>query len=441
MAAPAKLHRPILIGMGLGLLAGLGARYAIPPDTVAWLVANVAQPLGQLFLRLVFMAVVPLVVAALALGVAEVGDVGKVGKVGVKTLFFTLIFSGLAVVIGLVAVNFFKPGLGLDPTAVEALKVAVGADASKHVQAAAAAKPWHEAVLELIPRNPFAEAVRAFEGGLLPLMTFALAMGLGMSAVGEAKAAPLKAFLESVYAVVLSIVGFAMRFAPIGVGGLMFALGATVGFQALVILAKFVGVVLLALAIQQFIVYGLAVKLVAGRSPIAYFRDLREAMFTAFATSSSAATLPVALLTATDKLHLPKPESTFVLTIGATANQNGTALYEGVTVLFLAQLFGVDLSLGQQLMVVLMSILAGVGTAGVPGGSLPMIVIVLQSVGVPGAAIGIILGVDRILDMSRTVLNVSGDLTIATCVAGKHPALPSPPLPPTAHETHQEALA
>lgn len=429
MAAPPRLHRPILAGMAIGLLLGFAARYGAPPEAVAWTVANVAQPLGQLFLRLVFMAVVPLVVAALALGVAEVGDVGKVGKVGAKTLLFTLVFSGLAVGLGLLAVNLLKPGVGLDPAAVASLKAAVGADAAKHVQAAQAAKPWHEALLELIPRNPFAEAVRAFEGGLLPLMTFALALGLGMSSVGEEKAAPLKAVLESTYAVVLRIVGFAMRFAPLGVGGLMFALGATVGLQALLVLAKFVGVVLLALAIQQFVVYGLAVKLVAGRSPIAYFRDLREAMFTAFATSSSAATLPVALLTATQKLKLPKPEATFVLTIGATANQNGTALYEGVTVLFLAQLFGVDLSLGQQLMVVLMSVLAGVGTAGVPGGSLPMIVIVLQSVGVPGAAIGIILGVDRVLDMARTVLNVSGDLTIATCVAtgSEQPPSDAPP--------------
>lgn len=420
-------HSRIFLGMLTGIGLGLVARGALDPASVAWLSTNVATPLGQLFLRAVFMVVVPLVVAALALGTAEIGDVGKVGRVGAKTLLFTLLFSGLAVVIGVAAVDLVQPGLGLGEAERQVLMGALsGDDAKAKVAQAAQAKPAVQALIELVPKNPLAEAVNAFEGGLIPLMVFALIMGVALAAVEPRQAAPLKAFLESLYAVMLKIIDFAMALAPVGVAGLMFTVSATLGADALWLLGKYVAVVLVALTLHQVVVYGLAVKLIAKRDPVAYFRDLREVMLTAFSTSSSAVTLPTALITATDKLRLPKQVSHFVLTVGATANQNGTALYEGITVLFLAQLFGVHLDVWQQVSVVLLSIMAGVGTAGVPGGSLPMIVIVLHSIGVPGAAIGIILGVDRLLDMSRTVLNVSGDLTIATCVAALEPASEHP---------------
>lgn len=417
------LHTKIFVGMLTGLGLGLAARVGLGEGAMlTGLVQNVAVPLGQVFLRGIFMVVVPLVVAALALGVAEIGDVGKVGRIGIKTLLLTLLFSGLAVLIGVGFANVLQPGVGLPPEAREVLMGTLSADAAKDkVAQAAQAKPFVQSLLELIPKNPLAEGVNAFEGGLLPLMVFSLIMGLAMAAVAE-KAAALKAFLESVYAVMLKIIDFAMAFAPIGVAGLMFSVAATLGVDAITMLGKYVSCVLLALLVHQTVVYGLGIKLIARRSPLAFFRALREPMMTAFSTSSSAATLPTAMRTATDKLGLPKQVSHFVLTVGATANQNGTALYEGITVLFLAQLFGVHLDVWQQVTVVLMSVMAGVGTAGVPGGSLPMIVLVLNTIGVPGAAIGIILGVDRILDMSRTVLNVSGDLTIATCVAAMEPA-------------------
>jgi DAACS family dicarboxylate/amino acid:cation (Na+ or H+) symporter len=425
------LHTRIFIGMLAGLALGLAARLALGTDPLLpWLVQNVAAPLGQVFLRGVFMVVVPLVVAALALGVAEIGDVGKVGRIGLKTLALTLLFSGFAVLIGVAAVNVFQPGAGLGEAERQVLMGALtGEEVQTKVAQAAQAKPIAQSLVELIPKNPFAEAVNAFEGGLLPLMVFALVLGVAMAAVEPARAAPLKAFLESVYAVMLQIIDFAMILAPFGVAGLMFSVSATLGLDALWLLGKYVLVVIGALAFHQFVIYGLGVKLIARRDPVRFFKDLREVMLTAFSTSSSAVTLPTALLTATEKLHLPKKVSHFVLTVGATANQNGTALYEGITVLFLAQLFGVHLEFGQQVTVVLLSVMAGVGTAGVPGGSLPMIVIVLNTIGVPGAAIGIILGVDRILDMSRTVLNVSGDLTIATCVAALEPADEHPGTP------------
>jgi DAACS family dicarboxylate/amino acid:cation (Na+ or H+) symporter len=208
----------------------------------------------------------------------------------------------------------------------------------------------------------------------------------------------------------------AMAIAPYAVACMAFALVAQLGISIVRPLLAFVVTVILGLAIQLVVVYPLVLKFLGRRSPLKFFRDIQEAFWTAFGTSSSNATLPIAMRVAEAELKLRPDVSKFVLTIGATGNQNGTALYEGVVVLFLAQTFGVDLTLTQQITVVLMSILAGIGTAGVPGGSIPMIVVVMTSVGVPGEGIGIILGIDRILDMCRTTLNVTGDLAIATCV-------------------------
>jgi DAACS family dicarboxylate/amino acid:cation (Na+ or H+) symporter len=405
--------------MLVGLLLGLAARFGLGPGSMLdHLVKDLALPLGQVFLRMIFMVVVPLVVAALALGVADIGDVGRFRRVGLKVLGFTMLFTGLAVGVGVVFANVFQPGVGLDEASREALKATLNvADAHLKVEQAAQAKSFAQSLLEFIPKNPFADAVTAFEGGLVPLMFFALMLGVGMLSVGPSRAAPLKSLLESVYAVMLAIIRFAMAVAPFGVGGLVFAVAATLGLDVLVLLAKYAAVVIGAILFQQLVVYGAAIALVARRSPVRFLADTREAMLTAFSTSSSAATLPVAMRVATDQLKLPKPISDFVLTVGSTLNHHGTALYEGITVLFLAQFFGVHLSLGQQLYVVGMAIMGGIGTAGVPGGSLPMIVVIMQSVGVPGEGIGVILGVDRILDMCRTTLNVTGDLTIATCVA------------------------
>ncbi|MEB3327788.1 MAG: dicarboxylate/amino acid:cation symporter [Candidatus Sericytochromatia bacterium] len=419
-------HTQILFGMLTGLALGLFARLVLEgdPQTLTWLVKNVATPLGQVFMNSVFMVVVPLVVTALTLGVAEVGDVGRVGRMGLRTLGLTVVFSSLAVVIGLAAVNVTQPGLGLSEADRQVLLASVGGPeaAQQAVSQAAQAKGWAQTLVDLIPRNPFAEAVNAFQGGLLPLMVFALALGAALSSLKPERAAPLKDWLESVFLVMLKVIEFAMTLAPLGVAGLMFAVAATLGVQTVWLLGKYVAVVLGALVFHQVVVYGLGVRLIARRDPVQFFKDLRETMLTAFSTSSSAATLPTAMRAATENLMLPRRVSHFVLTIGATANQNGTALYEGVTVLFLAQLFGVHLDLGQQVTVMGLAVLAGVGTAGVPGGSLPMIVIVLGTIGVPGAAIGLILGIDRLLDMCRTVLNVTGDLAIAACVAATEPA-------------------
>lgn len=299
------------------------------------------------------------------------------------------------------------------------------ADASDKVKKAKEAKPVRDTLLDLIPENPLQEMVGANDGsskgnGMLAVMVCALICGVAITTKPD-ETAMFVGWLEGLYEISISVIGFAMKLAPFCAGCLVFALAAKLGSDILTTLAWFVVTAILGLGLQLFVVYSIVVMVFARMSPWQFFSKVSEAMLVAFGTSSSSATLPTAMKVANEELKLPTRVSNFVLTVGATGNQNGTALYEGVVVLFLAQVMGVELTASQQFTVVLMSILAGVGTAGVPGGSLPLIVVVMQSVGVPGAAIGIILGVDRILDMCRTVVNVTGDLAIAACVAKSEP--------------------
>jgi DAACS family dicarboxylate/amino acid:cation (Na+ or H+) symporter len=418
------LHWQILIGLLVGATLGLAASALaarhIAPDAVNS-IARIADPLGKVFLRLIFMVVVPLVFSALALGVAGLGDTRRLGRVGLRTLLFTIGLSACAVVLGVVLVNTIRPGRYLSESQQIELNEQYGADAQKALIAAKQAKPLQDILLDIIPENPLQEMVGAVDGsskgnGMLAVMFFALAFGIAMIFVPE-KTQTLKSLLDGLFAVCMAIIGFAMRLAPYGVACLVFAMTARLGLALALPLLGFIATVLLGLALQMAVVYPLVVWLFARRSPWSFFRDISDAILTAFGTSSSNATLPTSLRVAEENLRLPRDVSNFVLTIGATGNQNGTALFEGVVVLFLAQVFHVELTIAQQVTVVLMAMLAGVGTAGVPGGSLPLIVVVMQSVGVPAEGIGIILGVDRLLDMCRTTLNVTGDLTIAACVS------------------------
>lgn len=420
------LHWQILIGLVIGATLGIGANLWAQDSPNAlerlhWWALNVADPLGRIFLRLVFMVVIPLVFSALALGVAEIGDVGRLGRVGLRTLAFTAGLSLTAVVLGITLVNFFEPGRTLPAEKSAALRAQYASGASAAMQKANQAKSIKDTLLDIIPENPLQEMVGALDGsskgnGMLAVMFFSLIFGIAITQAPE-KCQVLVAWLEGLNAVAMVVIGFAMRLAPYAVACLVFSIASRLGLDILRPLLGFTLTVLLGLLIQLVVVYSLALWWFGCVPPGVFFRKISEAMLTAFATSSSSATLPTALRVAQNDLHLPRDTSNFVLTIGATGNQNGTALYEGVVVLFLAQVFGVHLDLLQQTQVVLMSVLAGIGTAGVPGGSLPLIVVVMQSVGIPGEGIGIILGIDRILDMCRTVLNVTGDLTIAACVA------------------------
>jgi len=423
-----SLHVKIFIGLLSGLLLGLAGKFLLPPVVLGWIVANVARLIGQAFLKMIFCAVVPLAVAAVALGVSNMGATTRVGRITVKALAFTVLFSGTAVIIGIAGVNIAGPGRGVSVQQREAMMVNL--QSSSIMGEVKAVSPHRESFADtlvgLLPKNPFNEATNAFTGGLIPLLVFSIIMGLAMNAVGPEKSAPLKALLESVFAVMLKIIGFAMKFAPYGIAGLLFAATAGAGFDAISMLIKYFLLVVACLAIHMFGFYSLALKVFTRRSPLVFFRACTEVIVTAFATSSSSATLPVALKTATDKLRVPPQIAQFIVTLGATTNHNGTALYEGVTVLFLAQLFGVALSLGQQFFVVGMCIMASIGTAGVPGGSLPFLVVVLQYIGVPLEGIGLIMGLDRVLDMCRTVINVVGDLAVAVCLTDTEKDLPAP---------------
>jgi DAACS family dicarboxylate/amino acid:cation (Na+ or H+) symporter len=358
------------------------------------------------------MLVIPLIVSALALGVAGLSDLRALGRIGLKTLVYTVCVSAIAVLIGVALVNTLRPGDGLSPElkarlATQAATVPAAANSS-------AGLGGTDFFVALVPSN----SVKAMaDGDMLAVMVFALFLGIGLAVTRTDAARAFERALEGLYDVTMRLLGIVIEVAPVGVACLLFTLTARLGLDVLRQLGAYVLVVLLGLAIHQFGVYSLTVAWLGRMSPWRFFRGVRAPMLTAFSTASSNATLPTSLLAAEEELHLPPQVSRFVLTIGSTANQNGTALFEGVTVLFLAQFYGVPLSLAQQVTVVLVCILGGIGTAGVPAGSIPVVVMILGLVGVPAEGIGMIMGVDRFLDMCRTTLNVTGDLAAAVVVS------------------------
>jgi DAACS family dicarboxylate/amino acid:cation (Na+ or H+) symporter len=333
---------------------------------------------------------------------------------------FTVLVSAIAVGIGVGLVTLFRPGDGLAAGDQAKLKMIFKKNVDEALVEARKAKPLQEILTDIVPQNPVEAAAQAFDprgGGMISVMFFALIFGIALTRVRSESADSVRRLLEGTFEVLMKIIGGAMALAPIGVGALVFSTTATLGVEFLVPLAKYAGIVILGLALHQFGVYSLILRFMCGISPWAFFRRIQEVMLTAFATASSNATLPTSLRVSQERLAIPKEISNFVLTLGSTANQNGTALYEGVTLLFLAQLFGVELTLVQQIMIVVFAVVAGIGTAGVPGGSLPMLVILLQSIQVEPSGVAIIVGVDRLLDMCRTTLNVTGDLAVAAYVA------------------------
>jgi len=426
------LHTRILIGLAVGVIAGVSVNYAFGGEhpRVVWVIDNITQPIGQLFLNLLLMIVVPLVFSSLVVGVAGIGDIRKLGRVGLKTLLYTVVISGISVVIGLTLANTIKPGKRIDPVTSAQLEQKFSSKATQEVDSATKANaakksPLMTVVETLVPKNPLASIVGIKAGeekqtdtpNLLHLMFFALILGIAITLIPATATAPLIRGLEALYEISAKIIDIIMKFAPYAVACLLFNSTAVFGISLLRALGWFVVTVLLGLTLHMFGVFSLSVYFLSRLSPLEFFRRIKTVILTAFSTSSSNATLPTALRVSEENLGVPQEINSFVLTVGATANQNGTALYEGVTVLFLAQLAGLDLSLGQQLSIVYLAILGGIGTAGVPSGSIPFIIAMLVTIGINPALIAIILGVDRILDMCRTTLNVVGDITAATYVA------------------------
>ena len=424
-----SLQMKMLIGFLVGLVAGLIVNQTQPgAEWVTWVADNITRPVGNIFLNSLFMLVIPLLFSALVIGVAEMGDIRALKRIGIKTLIYTALLSSIAVVIALTLTNVFRPGDGVDPAQAQAMLETNRSGATALLSQSAERPTGVAAVVDdIIPRNAVGAA--ADNAKVLSFMFFSLVFGIGLLLVNTPQAKRLQEAIEGLFHVMMRLISIVIRLAPIAVACFMFNLAALFGWDLLIRLGAYAGVVLLALGLHMFVVYPLALGLIAGVSPIRFFRNVQEAMVVAFTTSSSNATLPTALRVAEDNLKLPPRVSRFVLTIGATANQNGTAIFEGVTVLFLAQFFSVDLTIWQQVVVLLLCILGGIGTAGVPSGSLPVVAIILTKVNVPAAGIGLVLGVDRFLDMCRTTLNVAGDLTIATMVSRGEENVPLPVAP------------
>lgn len=409
------LHTKILIGLGVGAAAGISANiFASGQPWVDNVITYVAQPVGQIFLRMLFMVVIPLVFSTLALGVAGLGDVRKLGRIGGKTIGLFLFTTGLAVILGLTLANVVEPGAGLDEGLRAQLLAEYSGVASERIAQSETNGFGIQTFINIVPRNIVKSMV---DGDMLGVIFFTLLFGIALTQLPATLSGPVLRVLEGIAQAVIVIIGFAMKLAPYGVAGLIFSVTAKFGWGVLQSLGMYVLMVLLALALHQFGTLALLAKFLGGISPRQLYSRGRYMMITAFSTSSSSATMPTTLRTAEEEFGVPRQVAGFVIPLGATMNMNGTALFEGMTVLFLAQVFGIDLTIMQQLIVVVMSIITAIGAAGVPGGSIPLLVMILVMVGIPAEAIALVLGVDRILDMSRTVPNVTGDMLVSVIVA------------------------
>lgn len=407
-------HTRIFLGLILGAVAGVATNLITQNGPVTQrFVELVTEPIGKIWLSCLIMVVIPLIVSSLALGVAGLGDLRKLGRMGAVTLVCFLSLTTVATTLGLASMNALRPGKDLNPEVKSRLLETYRGEA-KDAMGLSGTTFGVDLLVKIVPRNPIKAAA---EGDMLAIIFFTLMLGAALASLPEERARPLLAFLESLGQATVAIIHMVMKVAPVGVFCLIYSVTARFGYDLLLSLLKYVLTVVGTMAVMQVLGYALVVKFVAGRNPWEFFRKIRIVMLTAFSTSSSNATLPTTMEVGQEQLGLSREVAGFVLPLGATLNMNGTALFEGATVLFLAQVFGVELSLGQQLVVVLMSVVTAIGVAGIPSGSIPLLMMVLHMVGVPMEGIAIILGVDRLLDMCRTVLNVTGDLVTATIVA------------------------
>ncbi|MBA4251218.1 MAG: dicarboxylate/amino acid:cation symporter [Chlorobiaceae bacterium] len=412
-----SLHIKIFIGLILGATLGVIANFYFPTATYLLLFQKyISDPFGKIFLNLLIMMVIPLVFASLALGVAQIGDLKKLGRIGFKTISYFFLVTTFAVTIGMVLVNLIRPGDYLKEETKIQLLQSYKSEAAEITAKTEKTEFGIQTLVNIVPRN-IVNAIAKPNPDMLALIFFSLMVGIAISLINKEKAKPLLNILEGISDVTVVIINIAMKLAPYGVFALIFGVTSRFGFELLVALSMYVLTVILGLTLHLFGVFSLLIKFLAKYNPILFFKNIKTIMLTAFSTSSSSATLPTTISVTQTNLGVPSQITGFVLPLGATMNMNGTALFEGVTVLFLAQVFGVELSLTAQLIVVIMSVVTAIGAAGVPSGSIPLLVIILVMIGVPAEGIAIILGVDRLLDMCRTVLNVTGDVTCAAYIA------------------------
>lgn len=407
-----KLHTKIALGLVLGALVG-GTLNAFFPGApwVIWLGDTIFGPIGQIFLRMLFMTVVPIVFTSIALGVAGIGDMKTLGNLGGKTMGYFALSTLIAATIGLFLVNTIRPGGGVDEATRDALMATYSTDAE-----GLASTPPDFGVgtfVNIVPRNPVAAAA---DMDMLALIFFSLIFGAALTLIPPEKAEPVIGVLDGIGEAIIKVIEFAMALAPYGVFGLIFVMTSRFGWGLLAQLSMYIVVVVVGLFLHASVGVSALVKIFGRMSPVRFWKAIEAPAITAFSTSSSMATLPTSIATAETELDVQPKIAGFVLPLGATMNMNGTSLFEGVTVLFLAQVFGVDLGLGQQIVVVILAVLTAIGAAGVPGGSIPLMMVVMATVGVPPEGIAIVLGVDRILDMCRTTLNVCGDLSASVYI-------------------------
>jgi DAACS family dicarboxylate/amino acid:cation (Na+ or H+) symporter len=407
-------HLQIFIGLAVGTIGGLAANLLAPhAGWVGFIAINVTQPIGSLFLRLLFILVPPLLFSAVISGIAAVRDLDTLRRLAVRACAYMICATMLAVLIGLAAVNLFRPGDGIDPSVARQL-IASAQNTPSILAAGESSRIGLTALVDLVPFNVLGAAA---QGNLIGVVVLALLFGIGLLLVQTDGTRQIMTTVEGLFQVGMRLIELVMRLAPIAVACFMFDLTLVFGWSLLPNLGAYIGVVLLALLLHVAIVCSGIVWIGGGMRPSLFFRAVQEAAFVAFFTASSHATLPTSLKVAEDRLKLPSGLARFLLGIGTSANQAGTAIYQSVTVVFLTQALGVQLSLSQQFTVFAICTLGGIGTAGVPAGSLPVVAMILAIVGVPAEVIGLVLGVDRLLDMCRTVVNVTGDLAIAAAVA------------------------
>ena len=428
----ARLANRILLGLVLGAVAGtivvaLGAQFPALLEGAQWFATTICDPLGQVFLRMLFFVVIPLVFASLANGVVQLGELSHLGPLAGRTFTFFFLNMAIAAMLGLLMMNMLQPGSRLDEETSARLIEQYSGQAEKHVETRAAQPEMTPTTLVdmFMPRNLFGAFVgnqRGTLGEVLPLILFAILVGAAGLGLPRDRRQRLQDGLETVTELMTGIVHFALRLAPYAVPAMIFSVVVKVGFDIIIALGLFVVGCVAMLLLHLFGTMSIWLKFLANRSPLEFFRQIKDVLVTAFSTSSSSATLPAALAVARERLGVAPSTAGFVLPLGTTMNMSGTALYEGCVVLFVAQVFGVHLDLAQQVTLVLLSVLSAVAVAAIPGGSLPLIAGLLATFGIPPEGIGIILGVDRILDMTRTMTNVGSDVVTTVVVDARQRA-------------------
>lgn len=397
---PTKILIGLLLGIPVGLLLGPSAEGI--------------EPVGQLFIRLIRMIVVPLIFSSIFVGTASLGNLKKLGRIGAKTIGYYLCTTAIAISIGLALGNTIKPGAGLDDSTKRLLLDSYKTEAVEKIEIAREKPGVMETLIRIVPGNP----VESFaEENMLQIIFFAILSGIAVTMIPNNRGKIVVDFFDAVGEGMIQMVHIVMKFAPIGVLALIAAVIGKFGAEILLSLLKYSVIVVAGLAIHMIFVYSSAVRLFAKMGPGKFFRGIRPAQLIAFSTSSSNATLPVTIECAEKNLGVSEEISSFVLPLGATINMDGTALYQGVAAVFIAQVYGLSLSIVDLLTIVLMATLASIGAAGVPGIGIITLTMVLQTIGLPLEGIALILGVDRILDMCRTAVNITGDASAAVVVA------------------------